>query len=109
MNKNSTDLGENPTASGVNLELKEKEIPIQTAIELDMTNFMEQLSDEYICGKPEVREDNGRTNSNRYDCMTKNSTDLGENATVSGVILELKEKVRNSNTEVVFSLSNIII
>jgi len=72
------------------------------AIELDMTNFMEYLSDEYISTKTEVSKDSGRSNSNIYDCMTKDSMDLGENATVSGVGLEQKEKVRNFNAEVVF-------
>ena len=63
------------------------------AISLDMTNFMEHLSDEYICGKAEVRDDSVRTNPKIINSESENCTDLGEISSVSGIELEREEKV----------------
>ena len=63
------------------------------AIELDMTNFMKYLSDEYICGKDEVSDDNVRTSPRLIDCKTEDCTDSPEISSISE--FEQKEKVRN--------------
>ena len=59
------------------------------AIELDMTNFVEYLSDEYVCGKAEVR-----TITTTIDYETKDRADLGELSSVSESELKQEEKVR---------------
>ena len=61
-------------------------------IELDMTNFMEHLSDKYIYGKTEINNDSIPTNPSIIACKTE---DLGEITSVSGTELEQEEKVRN--------------
>ena len=71
------------------------------AIELDMTNFMEYLSDEYICGKAEARIDGVRANPKILDCKTENCVDLGETSSISEVGRELEGKVRKFNIEFV--------
>ena len=60
------------------------------AIELDMTSFVEHLSDEYICEEAEIRDDSVRTNPKIIECKTEDYIDLGEISSVSG--LELDEK-----------------
>ena len=68
------------------------------AIELDMTYFMEHLSDEHICGKLEVKDDI-RTNPNIIDCKTEDYTDLEEILSISRNKLEQEEKVRKFDME----------
>ena len=70
-------------------------------IELEMTNFMENLSDEYVCGKTELSDDSVQTNSKIIDCKTEKCTDLGENFSVSGLKFEREEKVRKFEMEFV--------
>ena len=74
-------------------DLKRSPDPEYPAIILDMTNFMEHLSDEYICGKAEVRDDGVRTNPKIIDCKAEDCTDLGEISSISGIGLEREEKV----------------
>ena len=71
------------------------------AIILDMTNFMEHLSDEYICGKGDVREDGVRTNPKIISSEPEDCPDLGEISSVSGIELEREEKVDMFNVEFV--------
>ena len=71
------------------------------AISLDMTNFMEHLSDEYLCGKTEVRDEGIRTNPNTIDCKTEDSTNLEELSSFSGIKLQREEKVRTFDVEFV--------
>ena len=63
------------------------------AIELDMTNFMEHLSNENICGKAEVRNDRVRTSPKVINCKTENCTDLTEISSIPEIKLEQEEKV----------------
>jgi len=70
------------------------------AIELDMTNFMEHLSDEYICGKMEVKDGDVQINPRIIDCKTEDCTNL-EEISVSGVELKREEKVEYFNVEFV--------
>ena len=65
------------------------------AIELDMTNFVEHLSDEYIREKVEVRDDNVRTKIKLVDCKTEDYTDL-RFSSISGAGPERDEKVESS-------------
>ena len=67
--------------------------PEYPEISLDMTNFMEHLSDEYICGKSEVRDDSVRTNPKIIDCKAEDCADLGIISSVSKIELEGEEKV----------------
>ena len=67
------------------------------AIELDMTNFMEHLSDEYICGKIEVKDGDVQINPKVIDCKTEECMDLGDIFSVLEVGPEREEKVRNFN------------
>ena len=71
------------------------------AIILDMTNFMENLSDEYICGKAEVRDDGVRTNPKIINSESEYFTDLGEISSISGIELEREEKVDMFDIELV--------
>ena len=64
------------------------------AIKLDMTNFVEHLSDENINEKVEVRDDGVHTNPIIIDCKTEDCTGLGEISLISGRGLEREEKVR---------------
>ena len=57
------------------------------AIQLDMTNFVEHLSHEYICGKAEVRNDDVQTNPKIIDCKTEDCTNLEKFSSLSGVEL----------------------
>ena len=63
------------------------------AIVLDMTNFMEHLSDEYVCKKGEVRVESVRT-SPKIDCKTEDCIDLRQITSVEG-----EEEVRKLDTE----------
>ena len=64
------------------------------AIELDMVYFMEHLSDEYICGKSEVKDDGGQINHKIIDCKTEDYINLEQISSISGNGLEREEKVR---------------
>ena len=79
------------TMNSINYEHSpDREYP---AIELDMTNFVENLSDENICGKAEVRNDGVRTSPKVIDCKTEDCTDLTEISSFRGIKLEQEEKV----------------
>ena len=71
------------------------------AIILDMTNFMEHLSDEYIRGKSEVRDDGVRTNPKIMNSENADCTDLGEISSISEIKLEREEKVDMLDIELV--------
>ena len=71
------------------------------AIVLDMTNFMEHLSDEYVCGKTEVVDDGAQPNPNATDCKIENSTYLTPISSITESGLEQEEKVRQIDTEFV--------
>ena len=73
------------------------------AIVLDMTNFMEHLSDEYVCGKNEVVDDGAQPNPdpNAIDGKTEDSIYLEEISSVSEDGLEREEKVRQFDMECV--------
>lgn len=58
------------------------------AVELDMTNFMGHLSEEYISGKANVRDDDVQTNPKIIYCKTEDSTDLRKISSISGIKLE---------------------
>ena len=62
--------------------------PNYPAIELDMTDFVEHLSEEYICGKIDVKDDGVQTNLMKIDCKTKNCTDLRDCSSISVSELE---------------------
>jgi len=63
------------------------------AIELDMTNFMEHLSDENIFGKAEVENDDVRTSPKIIHCNTEDRTNLSEISSFPEIKLEQEEKV----------------
>ena len=63
------------------------------AIELDMTNFMEYLSEEYFSGNAEVKNDDAQTNLKITDCKTEDCADLREISSNSGIEFR-DEKVR---------------
>ena len=63
------------------------------AIKLDMTYFVENLSNENICGKAEVKDDGIGTSPNRIGCKTEDCTDLTKISSVSGIKLEQEERV----------------
>ena len=70
------------------------------AIELDMTNFTEHLSEEYICRKvEEVEDDTIQISPKIIDCKTDDYTNLGEISSAFQVKLERKEKVRRLDME----------
>jgi len=68
-----------------------------------MTNFMEHLTDEYVCGKNEVVDDGAQPNPdpNAIDDKTKDSIYLEEISSVSEDGLEREEKVRQFDMECV--------
>ena len=66
---------------------------IYPAIELDMTNFVEYLSDENIRGKVQVRNDDVATSSKVIDCKDADCTNLAEIFSVPEIKLEQEEKV----------------
>ena len=70
------------------------------AIVLDMTNFVEHLSNENICERT-VMDDGANTNPYATDCKTVNSTDLGEMPSISEDRLKREEKVRQFDIEFV--------
>ena len=63
------------------------------AIELDMTNFVEYLSDENIHEKAEVRNDSVRISPKIIECKTEDCADLAEISSVLDIKLEQEEKV----------------
>ena len=63
------------------------------AIELDMTNFVEHLSDENICGKAEVRDESVRTSLKVIDCKTEDCMDLTEISSLPRIKVEQEETV----------------
>ena len=73
------------------------------AIVLDMTNFMEHLTDEYVCGKTEVADDGAQPNAdpNAIDCKTEDSICLRQISSISEDGLEREEKVRQFDMECV--------
>ena len=76
------------TMNSVNFEhFPDREYP---AIELDMTNFVQHLSDENICGKAEVRNDDIRTSPKIFDCEIEECTDLAEISAIP--VLKLQQK-----------------
>ena len=72
------------------------------AIELDMTNFMEQLSDKCTFPKAEVRDDGVQTNPNSIDCRT-GYTDATETCSISEMGFEREEKVKDKVKFVILS------
>ena len=66
------------------------------AIELDMTDFLEHLSEEYMCGKVDVRDD-----PKIIECKIEDCTEVGEVSCISTSGLEQKERVRQFNIEFV--------
>ena len=62
-------------------------------IELDMTNFVEHLSDEKIYGKAEIRNDGVRTSSKIIDCETEECTDLIKISSIPEIKFEQEENV----------------
>lgn len=64
------------------------------AIKLDMINFLEDLSDEYICGEAEVRDDSKCTHPTIIKSKTEEYTNLGETSYISGSGNEREEKVQ---------------
>ena len=70
------------------------------AIVLDMTNFMEHLSDEYVCERT-ITHDSANTNPNTIDCKSEDSICLRQISSVSEDELEREEKVRQSYMEFV--------
>ena len=68
------------------------------AIELDMKNVMEHLSNEYYtCRKFEIMDEGIWTNPKSSDRETENCTDLGEISSVPELKLERDEKVSDFN------------
>ena len=63
------------------------------AIELDMINVVEHISNENICEKAEVRNDRVRTSPKVIDCKTEDCTDLTEISSIPEIKLEQEEKV----------------
>ena len=62
------------------------------AIELDMTDFLEHLSEEYMCAKVDVRD--AQKNLETIEFETEDCTHLGDVSSVSANGLEREEKVR---------------
>ena len=58
-----------------------------------MTNFVEHLSDENICGKAEVRDESVRTSPKVIDYKTEDPTDSTEISSVPGIKFKQEEKV----------------
>ena len=69
------------------------------AIVLDMTNFMEHLSDENVCERT-VIDGSANTNQNTIDCKTEDSTYLEEISSIFKDRLEREEKVRQFDIEI---------
>ena len=68
------------------------------AIVLDMTNFMEHLSDENICERT-VMDDGANTKPNTIDCKTEDSIYLRQISSLSEDGLEREVKVRQYDIE----------
>ena len=73
--------------------------PQHPAIELDKVNFVEQVSEEHICGKVDVRDDGVRINQNEIDWKTEDRKDLAQISSISVSGLEQGEMVRKFNTD----------
>lgn len=58
------------------------------AVELDMTDFMEYLSEEYLHGKVDVKDESVQTNRKQIDCKTEHCTDLENSSSISVSKLE---------------------
>ena len=63
------------------------------AIELDMMNFMEHLSDECVLGKVDVCDDDVRTDAKLIDCKTEDCTDFDDVSSISGSELKRENEV----------------
>lgn len=68
-------------------------------IELDMTNFMEQLSDENIYGNGEVIDCSIQANPKVINHENRDSIDMGKITSTSGIKLEQEDMVRKFNLE----------
>lgn len=79
------------------------------AIEFDMVDFMEDLSNENICGKLDVRDDGVHTKSKIIDCKTEDSTDLGDVSSISVSELDREGKVRKFQYRIFVLLWNNLI
>lgn len=71
------------------------------AIEIDVKDLMEKLSEEYICSKTELRDDAVQIIPKKTDCKTEDCTDLEEISSISKSELEQEEKVRKIDTDFV--------
>lgn len=67
------------------------------AIELDMTDFVEHLSEEYLHGKVDLRDDGIQTNPKIIGYKSEDCTNLGGISSISVSGLTLEERVRNFN------------
>ena len=74
------------------------------AIELDMTNFMEHLSDEYICGSVDARDDGLRPDTNVIDRKTGDHTNFENTSSISESEFKQEDEVRISETRFVLFL-----
>lgn len=74
------------------------------AIELDMMDFMEQLSNEYICGKVDISDDGMRTNRKITDCKIEDSMNLGDISSISVIKRDQEERVRKCQNTIVYIL-----
>ena len=63
------------------------------AIELDMTNFIDHLSEEYFCQKVDIRNGGVPANTNIIDCKTENCTDFGDISSENGLKQEREVKI----------------
>ena len=62
-------------------------------IELDMANFVDNLSKEHTCQQVEVRDDGVGINQKVIDCKIEACTDLGEISSNCGREFKQEEKV----------------
>lgn len=76
------------------------------AIELDMTNFVEHLSDEYMCRNVDARDDSLQTNTNVIDCKTEDCTNFGNMSSLSGNEFKQEDEVRISDMRLVRFYNN---
>lgn len=64
------------------------------AIELDMADFMEHLSEEYMCGEVDVSNGSMQTNLKIIDYKTEECTDLGDMLSIATSGLAREQQVR---------------
>lgn len=62
------------------------------AIELDMSNFVEQLSDKYTSHKADIKE--VQINPNPIECQTDGYTSVAEISSITKMGFEREEKVK---------------